>query len=119
LSRQLRKGDVVLVSLPQSVPPMHEQQGIRPAIVVGIPPGETRYLLVVIAPLTTRMGQWVRQNPVIYPKLPAGTGGLTQDSVVLLDQIRAIDAQRIVKYIGSLASKEYAPIAAGINQLLN
>jgi mRNA interferase MazF len=98
---------------------MHEQQGVRPAVVVGIPPGETRYLLVVIAPLTTRIGQWAQQNPVIYPQLPAGTGGLTQNSVVLLDQIRAIDAQRIIKYIGSLAPKQYAPIAAGINQLLN
>lgn len=82
---------------------MHEQQGIRPAIVVGIPPGETRYLLVFVAPLTTQMGKWVELNSTIYPVLPSGTGNLTQTSVVLLDQIRAVDAQRIVRYIGSLS----------------
>lgn len=97
---------------------MHEQQGVRPAIVVGTPSGETRYLLVVIAPLTTKMGQWVEQNPALYPRLPANTGGLTKASIVLLDQVRAIDAQRIIKYIGSLTSKEYAPVAVGLNQLL-
>ncbi|NEP19332.1 MAG: type II toxin-antitoxin system PemK/MazF family toxin, partial [Leptolyngbya sp. SIO4C1] len=63
---------------------MHEQQGIRPAVVVGI------------------------------PLLPAGVGNLTQTSVVLLDQIRAVDARRIVRYIGSLSEKDYQSIAAGL-----
>ncbi|MEM9163281.1 MAG: type II toxin-antitoxin system PemK/MazF family toxin [Cyanobacteria bacterium P01_F01_bin.4] len=117
MNRSLQKGDIVLVSLPKHTPSMHEQQGIRPAVIVGIPPGETRYLLVFVAPLTTQIGKWVEMNPTIYPVLPSGIGNLTQTSVVLLDQIRAVDVQRIVRYLGSLSEEDYSPIAVGIGQI--
>ncbi|MEL6131357.1 MAG: type II toxin-antitoxin system PemK/MazF family toxin [Cyanobacteria bacterium J06656_5] len=50
MNRKLGKGDIVLVTLPEHNPSMHEQQGTRPALIVGIPPGETRYLLAIVAP---------------------------------------------------------------------
>ncbi|ESA36119.1 growth inhibitor [Leptolyngbya sp. Heron Island J] len=56
MKRNLRKGDIVLVAFPIQNPSMHEQQGIRPALIIGIPPGETRYLLAVVAPMTTQIG---------------------------------------------------------------
>lgn len=117
LERNLQRGDVVLVALPQNRPQGREQQGLRPAIVVGIPPGETRYLVVVVAPLTTQSGDWVERNPVMYPRLEAGVGGLTQESIVLLDQVRAVDARRITRYLGTLSPQQYAAIASGIQQL--
>jgi mRNA interferase MazF len=46
-----------------------------------------------------------------------GTGGLAQESVVLLDQIRAIDVQRIIAYLGSLTTEEYEPISTGLKQI--
>lgn len=118
LADTLSPGDIILVALPAHQPKGREQEGKRPALVVGIPPGEVRYLVVLIAPLTTQAGEWTQRNPAIYPKLVAGTGGLSQDSVVLLDQIRAIDARRITAYLGTLTSEEYAPILKGIQQIL-
>lgn len=56
-------------------------------------------------------------NPIVYPSLITGTGNLKQDSVVLLDQVRAIDARRLLKYIGRLSAEEFAPIASGIAQI--
>lgn len=117
MSRNLRKGDIVLVAFPTQNPSMHEQQGNRPAVIIGIPPGETRYLLAIVAPMTTQIGKWVEVNPSIYPVLPAGTGNLRQDSVVLLDQIRAVDTRRITKYLGSLSASDYAPIALGLEAM--
>jgi mRNA-degrading endonuclease toxin of MazEF toxin-antitoxin module len=38
---------------------------------------------------------------------------------VLLDQIRAIDARRMIAYLGTLTSTEYAPILAGLQQIFN
>lgn len=113
----LAPGDIILVALPDQQPKGREQEGKRPALVVGIPPGKVRYLLVLIAPLTTQVGEWAKRNPAIYPKLAAGSGGLPQDSVVLLDQIRAIDARRMIAYLGTLTSEEYAPILAGLQQI--
>ena len=117
MSRKLRKGDIVLVALPDHMPSLHEQQGLRPALIVGIPPGETRYLLAIVAPMTTQIGEWAKLNPKIYPVLSAGMGNLKKDSVVLLDQIRAVDMRRITKYFGSLSAAEYELIAAGLSEL--
>lgn len=117
VERNLQRGDVVLVALPNSRPQGREQQGLRPAIVVGIPPGETRYLVVVVVPLTTQSGDWVERNTAMYPQLEAGVGGLTQNSIVLLDQVRAVDARRITRYLGTLSPQEYAAIRAGLQQL--
>ncbi|WP_292760831.1 type II toxin-antitoxin system PemK/MazF family toxin [Nostoc sp. NOS(2021)] len=52
----LECGDVVIVILPTSNPRGREQQGTRPAVVVGIPWGEVRYPMLMIAPLTTQSG---------------------------------------------------------------
>jgi mRNA interferase MazF len=117
LNRNLRKGDIVLASLPKRIPPMHEQQGTRPVVVVGILPGKTRFLLAIVAPLTTQIGEWVDVNPTVYPVLPAGAGNITQRSVVLLDQVLAVDARRLRQYIGRLSEQEYVPIQAGIIQI--
>jgi mRNA interferase MazF len=60
-------GDLVLVALPVHNPPGREQQGTRPAVVVGVPSGEMRYPIVAIAPLTTATGSWSSNNPTLYP----------------------------------------------------
>ncbi|NEP20090.1 MAG: type II toxin-antitoxin system PemK/MazF family toxin, partial [Leptolyngbya sp. SIO4C1] len=55
--------------------------------------------------------------PLSMPQADPKVGNLTQTSVVLLDQIRAVDARRIVRYIGSLSEKDYQSIAAGLSQM--
>ncbi|WP_199326615.1 type II toxin-antitoxin system PemK/MazF family toxin [Nostoc sp. FACHB-888] len=77
--------NVVIVSLPISTPRGREQQGTRPAVVVGIPWGEVRYPMLMIAPLTTQSGSWAFNNPSLYPRLLADAGGLSLSSIVLLD----------------------------------
>ncbi|WP_208492199.1 type II toxin-antitoxin system PemK/MazF family toxin [aff. Roholtiella sp. LEGE 12411] len=50
--------------------------------------------------------------------MEAGAGGLSQPSIVLLDQVRGLDTHRILAYLGTLASEQYAPIVEGLMQLL-
>ena len=40
-------GDVIIVTLPAHTPKGHEQQGTRPAVVVGIPLREIRYPMFI------------------------------------------------------------------------
>jgi mRNA interferase MazF len=80
----LDSGDIVIIALPDHRPRGHEQQGTRPVVIVGIPEGETRYLMIMIAPLTTQTGSWSTNNANLYPRLESGTGGLSQPSIVLL-----------------------------------
>lgn len=113
-------GDILLVALATHTPAGHEQEGYRPAITVGIPErlGRLRFPMIVVAPLTTQDGEWVTRNPDVYPRLRSGSGGLPQASVVLLDNLRGIDARRVVRYIGSLTSEEFAPVRVGLRRML-
>jgi len=105
--RRLSVGDIILISLPQHLPAGHEQSGLRPAIVAGLPDilGKPRYPILFVVPLTTRIGQWARKNPQLYPILTAKTGGVPQKSAILLDQLRAVDASRVSGCIGAVERK--------------
>lgn len=109
----LELGAVLLVRFPFHTPQGHEQEGPRPAILVGLPAnaGPPRYPVLLMTPLTTyRQQNWAAQAPNLYPVLSAKTGGLTVDSVVLIDQTRALDATRAQALLGQLSPQEYAPI---------
>ena len=117
----LQIGDVVTAKFPSQNPSGREQEGYRPAIVVGIPSriGKLRFPLVFVVPMTTdRKQEWADINPNLYVRFSAGVAGLKSPSVALLDQVRAIDISRIVSYRGSLTSQEYVAIAKALQQIM-
>lgn len=118
--RSLKFGDIATVVFPNQNPQGREQEGYRPAIVVGIPErlGIPRFSVLVVVPLTTDKGMpWSEQSPALYPRLPAGTAGLSSASIALLDQVRCVDVSRVVKYRGCLSAEQLAVIAAGLSKL--
>ena len=107
-------------TFPVQRPGGHEQQGYRPAVVVGLPDvlGPPRFPMVLLAPFTRDHGQaWARINPALYPPFPAGAASLPEDSVCLIDQARALDASRLAGRRGTLTEAEYAPIGAGLARI--
>jgi mRNA interferase MazF len=113
--------DVLLVQLPKRDPKGHEQEGTRPVIVVGLPDnlGKTRFPVLVVVPLTTQTGKWLTTSPKLYPVLGKGQGGLPLSSVALLDQVASLDATRVLRKIGRLSVKEFAPIHVGLKSIFN
>ncbi len=113
--------DILLVDFPPQTPALHEQQGRRPAVVVGNPShtGTIRFELVIVVPITRQSGDWTAQNLILYPSLRAGVGNLISNSTVLLDQIRAVDMRRVLRYLGSLTAEEYQPIANGLQLMFS
>ena len=106
-------GDVLRVRLPQRIPPGHEQVAMRPAVVVGLPNrlGPPRFPLIIVAPMTTDRGQpWAATSPSLYPRLPAGAGGPRTNSLVLLDQVCALDPARVDGFMGALQHQVYQTI---------
>ena len=81
-----------------------EQAGTRPAIVVSS--NNVNHLnQVTILPITSVKVP----NITIYPNevlLEKGTANLPKDSIALAHQIRTIDKQRLIKYIGNISSLE-------------
>ena len=65
----LQISDVVTAKFPSQNPSGREQEGYRPAIVVGIPSrlGKMRFPLVLVAPMTTDRGQeWAGINSSLF-----------------------------------------------------
>lgn len=121
-TRSLQLGDIVTARFPQQDPQGREQEGYRPAIVVGLPNqlGVLRFPLIIVIPMTTDRGQaWALASPDLYPPFAAGVGGLRSPSIALLDQVRALDVHRIIEYRGSLTPEQYAPILSGLQQIIS
>ena len=118
----LKPGDVIVVRLPQQVPNGREQEGYRPAVVVGLPQraGTGRYPMILVVPVTTHRGQpWASAAPGLYPILTAGAGGLPADSVVHTDQLRALDGDRVARRLNTLTTTEYAPVHTALRSILS
>lgn len=117
----LGAGDVISALFPEHVPGGREQQGFRPAVVVGVPErvGVPRFETLVVVPMTTDHGQgWSRRSPSLYPRLAKGTARLRSPSICLLDQVRAIGAERVRGYRGTLDPEQYHPILDGLRQIM-
>lgn len=71
----------------------------------------------MIALLTTQSSSWVFNNPSLYPCLLADAGALSLSSIVLLDQTRGLDINRVLAYLGTLTPEQYVPIIDGLRQL--
>lgn len=117
----IKLGDLITAEFPEHLPGGREQQGYRPAVVVGLPwtLGRVRFRMVVVVPVTTfRENEWAIANPVLYPILEPGDGGLSGRSVALIDQVRALDVSRVKVRKGTIAPATYARIASGLGAIL-
>ena len=72
---------------------------------------------VLVAALPEQV--WADANPVTYPRLGVGAGGLTAKSTVLLGQVRSLDAQRVQEYLGTLSTGDLSRIRSGLRHILS
>jgi mRNA interferase MazF len=93
-TRPLKIGDIITARFPEQKPQGREQEGYRPAVIVGFPSllGKLRFPVIIVVPMTTYRNQsWADNAPHLYPVFPAGIAGLKSSSIALLDQIRTIE----------------------------
>lgn len=109
----IARGDVVLCDLNPVVGT--EQAGIRPAVVLQIDRANAVSPHTIIAPFTTKIRQAILPSHVL---VPIGVGGLTQDSVVLCEQIRVIDKRRILRVLGHLDTTYMQQIGKALTVIL-
>ncbi len=94
---QPRRGEVHLVSLDPTVGA--EIRKTRPAVVVQNDPANRRSPITIVAAVTSQFEEPLYPTEVL---VRAPEGGLTADSVVLLNQIRSVDKGRLVRRVGVL-----------------
>jgi mRNA interferase MazF len=94
---QPRRGEVYLVSLDPTVGA--EIRKMRPAVVVQNDPANRRSPITIVAAVTSQFEEPLYPTEVV---VRAPDGGLTVDSVVLLNQIRSVDKGRLDRRLGVL-----------------
>jgi len=109
----ITRGDVVLCDLNPVAG--SEQAGIRPAVIVQIDRANTVSPHTVIVPFTTKIRRALLPS---HAFVPAGAGGLTQDSVALCEQIRVIDKRRITRVLGHLDDPHMEEVAKALRTIL-
>jgi mRNA interferase MazF len=93
---------VIFVEIPASGG--HEQQGVRPAIIVQTSENIDRFPTVLIVPFTTQIK--ASNFPFTFVVEPDSTNNLTSTSVALVFQLRAIDKKRLKNKLGSLSTDD-------------
>lgn len=79
-----------------------EQGGLRPVLIVQNDIGNKFSPTVIVAAITSKQG---KSKLPTHIDVKAGDFGLEKDSVILLEQVRTIDKQRLREYIGVIDDK--------------
>lgn len=93
-----RRGEVYLVHLDPTVG--SEIGKTRPAVVIQNDVGNRHSPITIVAAITSRFDDKLYPTEVL---IRANEGGLKQESVVLLNQVRSVARQRMVKKLGKLS----------------
>ena len=107
-----QRGEVWIVSLDPTKG--HEIQKTRPAVIVTRNTYNRHNWVVVVVPLTSHDKAEYDQVLITPPE-----GGLTQTSVTLPDQIRAVDRQRLVNRLGTLTDSTMRQIDRSLRIVLD
>ena len=100
MSRTYQRGDLYYADLGRGIG--SEQEGYRPIVIIQNNKGNKYSPTVIVAPISSKVG--------VKPKLPThyfinAECGLERPSIVLMEQVRTLDKQRLTKYIGRLTNE--------------
>ena len=103
----VKKGDLYFADLSPVVG--SEQGGVRPVLVVQNDVGNKYSPTIIVAAVTSQIN---KAKLPTHVELRASSGGLSKNSVVLLEQLRTIDKCRIKEYMGKVSCSEMRAIEA-------
>lgn len=92
-----KRGAVYLVNFDPTVGAEIKKR--RPALVIQNDFGNEHSPLTIVAPITSRENAMYRVEVEIKPP----EGGLTKNSLVLLNQIRTVDKSRLIEHLGTVS----------------
>ena len=104
-----RRGEVYLVNFDPTLGA--EVKKTRPALVIQNDIANQHSPITIVAAITSKFDQKLYPTEVA---ILAGEGGLTLDSVAMLNQVRSIDHQRLVKRLGALKPETMAQVNKAI-----
>lgn len=108
-NKEIKRGDIFYADLSPVVG--SEQGGQRPVLIVQNNTGNHFSTTVIVAPITTQSQK--RPLPT-HAKLTSKVTGIPRNSVVLLEQIRTVDKQRLMDQIDHLDDQLMKEVDRGL-----
>ena len=103
------RGEIYLVNFDPTLG--SEIRKTRPALIIQNNVANQFSPIIIVAAITSKYDDKLYPTEVL---ILANTSGLKQDSVILLNQIRSIDRQRLSKKIGKLPEATLKKVEAAI-----
>jgi len=107
--RDLKRGDVFYADLSPTIG--SEQGGVRPVLVIQNDIGNHYSPTVIVAAITSQIA---KARLPTHVELPGRRNGLERDSVVLLEQIRTIDKERLRERVVRLSGNVMRAVDAAL-----
>lgn len=105
MNKTYLRGEIYFADLEQGIG--SEQEGYRPVVIIQNDVGNRHSPTVIVAAVTSRKEAKEKLPTHFY----AGEeSGLDRPSVVMLEQLRTLDKQRLDKYVGRLDQKKLAEL---------
>ena len=113
-AKEVKRGDIFYADLSPVVG--SEQGGQRPVLIIQNDVGNHFSTTVIVAPITTHSQK--KPMPTHVP-LTTKVTGIPKNSVVLLEQVRTIDKQRLMDRIDHLDTSVMKKVNQGLRVNLN
>ena len=97
-NKEIRRGDIHYADLSPTIG--CEQGGVRPVLIIQNNIGNLYSPTVIVAPITGKAKKWLPTHVILH------CTGLYKRSCVMLEQLRTIDKDRLVDYIGRLEQSQ-------------
>lgn len=108
------KGDVWLANLN---PRLGTEPGkVRPVVVVQTDLLNPHHTSTLVCPVTSKVGG---AGNILRVRLHKGEGGAKKDSDVMVDQIRAVDNRRLMKWIGRMPRGKEEELGSKIRSIFD
>ena len=110
---QIKRGEIYCADLDPVVG--SEQGGIRPVLIIQNDIGNKYSPTVIVLAITSQLR---KTNLPTHVEIPAGTTGLQKPSIVLAEQMRTLEKQRLQKRMGELSKEEMMLVDIAIRSSL-
>lgn len=105
MNRTYLRGEIYFADLEQGIG--SEQEGYRPVVIIQNDVGNRHSPTVIVAAVTSRKETREKLPTHFYV---GEESGLERPSVVMLEQLRTLDKQRLDKYVGRLDQKKLSEL---------
>lgn len=106
----VKRGDIYYADLSPIIG--SEQGGVRPVLIIQNDVGNRHSPTIICAAITSRMN---KAKLPTHIEISSGRYHLVKDSVILLEQIRTIDKQRLREYVCHVDSRMMGKVSHAIH----